>query len=87
MLDVREKSFSERVSLKRLNSGSSRYSGSSLRRYVVGYFLGQHAVCGESGLSLTCDSSAGDRLKDMLLMKFDYGHDRLLATSSCGLER
>ena len=36
ILEVREKSFSERVSLKRLNSGSSRYSGSSLRRYVVG---------------------------------------------------
>lgn len=32
ILDVKEKSCSERLSLNRLNSGSSRYSGSSLRR-------------------------------------------------------
>ena len=42
ILDVRLKSCSERLSLKRLNSGSSRYSGSSLRRYVVGLFVCQH---------------------------------------------
>lgn len=42
ILDVREKSCSERDSLNRLNSGSSRYSGSSLRRYVVGWFVCQH---------------------------------------------
>ena len=39
ILDVSEKSCSERCSLNRLNSGSSRYSGSSLRRYVVGCVL------------------------------------------------
>ena len=42
IFDVRLKSCSERLSLKRLNSGSSRYSGSSLRRYVVGLFVCQH---------------------------------------------
>jgi len=36
IFEVRAKSFSERLSLKRLNSGSSRYSGSSCLRYVVG---------------------------------------------------
>ena len=40
ILDVREKSCSESFSLKRLNSGSSRYSGSSIRRYVVGWCIG-----------------------------------------------
>ena len=39
ILDVSEKSCSESCSLNRLNSGSSRYSGSSLRRYVVGCVL------------------------------------------------
>lgn len=42
ILDVRENSCSDRDSLNRLNSGSSRYSGSSLRRYVVGLFVRQY---------------------------------------------
>ena len=41
IFEVRVKSFSERLSLKRLNSGSSRYSGSSPLRYVVGCLVCQ----------------------------------------------
>lgn len=36
MFAVREKSLSERLEVKRLNSGSSLYCGSSCRRQLVG---------------------------------------------------
>ena len=66
ILDVRENSCSDRDSLNRLNSGSSRYSGSSLRRYVVGLFVRQYERVGDISEFRTWLSRAGDRSKDMV---------------------